>query len=73
MAGAVLCWLPMFRISSFGTPEPTLSTANLGVLSQDEVNIVVHGHEPLLSEMIIAAANDKEILDLAKQKGAKGD
>lgn len=56
----------------FGTPEPLLSTANLGTLSKDEVNVVVHGHEPLLSEMIIAAANDKELLNLAREKGAKG-
>ena len=56
----------------FGTPEPTLGTANLGTLSEDEVNVVVHGHEPLLSEMIIEAASDKELLELAKSKGAKG-
>ena len=56
----------------FGTPEPTLGTANLGTLSEDEVNIVVHGHEPLLSEMILIAVKDSEILELAKSKGAKG-
>ncbi len=56
----------------FGTPEPILGEANLGTLSEDEVNIIVHGHEPLLSEMIVEAAQDKELLDLAKQKGAKG-
>lgn len=56
----------------FGTPEPTLGTANLGTLSENEVNILVHGHEPLLSEMIVVAAGDKELLELAKSKGAKG-
>jgi len=56
----------------FGTPEPLLGTANLGTLSQDEVNILVHGHEPLLSEMIVVAAQDAELLELAKSKGAKG-
>ena len=56
----------------FGTPEPVLGTANLGTLCEDEVNILVHGHEPLLSEMIVAAASDKELLELAKSKGAKG-
>ncbi len=56
----------------FGTPEPILGEANLGTLSEDEVNIIVHGHEPLLSEMIVVAAQDKELLDLAKQKGAQG-
>ena len=56
----------------FGTPVPVLGTANLGTLNEDEVNILVHGHEPLLSEMIVQAALDKELLDLAKSKGAKG-
>jgi carbon-monoxide dehydrogenase catalytic subunit len=46
--------------------------ANLGVLKADEVNVIVHGHEPLLSEMIVAAATDPELLDLAKKNGAKG-
>ena len=56
----------------FGTPEPILGTANLGTLCGDKVNILVHGHEPLLSEMIVEAASDKELLELAKSKGAKG-
>ena len=56
----------------FGTPVPILSKVNLGVLRGDEVNIVIHGHEPLLSEMIVRVAQDKEMLDLAKSKGAKG-
>ena len=45
---------------------------NLGVLKDDEVNIVVHGHEPTLSEMIVAASTDPELLEYAKSKGAKG-
>ncbi len=56
----------------FGTPTPVRSQANLGVLEADKVNIVVHGHEPLLSEMIVAAASDPELVDLAKNQGAKG-
>jgi carbon-monoxide dehydrogenase catalytic subunit len=36
----------------FGTPYPLQSEANLGVMKEDHVNIVVHGHEPVLSEMI---------------------
>jgi len=56
----------------FGTPEPVESTVNLGVLNEDEVNIVVHGHNPLLSEMIVKAASDNELIKLAKQNGAKG-
>jgi len=56
----------------FGTPGPLLSQANLGVLSEDEVNIVVHGHEPTLSEMILAATGDPELIEYANSKGAKG-
>jgi carbon-monoxide dehydrogenase catalytic subunit len=56
----------------FGTPVPLISEANLGVLKEDEVNIIVHGHEPLLSEMIVRASRDPEMLEMAKSKGAKG-
>jgi carbon-monoxide dehydrogenase catalytic subunit len=45
---------------------------NLGVLKEDEVNIVVHGHEPTLSDVIVAAACDPEILAEAEAAGAKG-
>ncbi|MGD9142754.1 MAG: anaerobic carbon-monoxide dehydrogenase catalytic subunit [Dehalococcoidia bacterium] len=56
----------------FGTPAPVLSEVNLGILKEDEVNIIIHGHEPLLSEMIVAASRDPEMIELAKSKGAKG-
>ncbi|MGD9344478.1 MAG: anaerobic carbon-monoxide dehydrogenase catalytic subunit [Candidatus Aminicenantes bacterium] len=56
----------------FGTPSPLRGQVNLGVLSESEVNIIVHGHEPVLSEMLVEAARDKELLELAKSKGAKG-
>jgi len=56
----------------FGTPAPVLGRINLGVLSRDEVNLIIHGHEPLLSEMIVVAAQDPEMVALAKSKGASG-
>jgi carbon-monoxide dehydrogenase catalytic subunit len=56
----------------FGTPSPLVGQMNLGVLKQDEVNILVHGHEPTLSEMILAATQDPELLDYAEKTGAKG-
>jgi carbon-monoxide dehydrogenase catalytic subunit len=56
----------------FGTPAPVLGRVNLGVLSKDEVNLIIHGHEPLLSEMIVVAAQDPEMVALAKSKGANG-
>jgi anaerobic carbon-monoxide dehydrogenase catalytic subunit len=56
----------------FGTPTPVRAMVNLGVLEADKVNIIVHGHEPLLSEMIVSAASDPELVDLAKDQGAEG-
>jgi len=56
----------------FGTPAPILGQANLGVLKDDMVNVVVHGHEPTLSQMIVAASQDPEIIEYAKAAGAKG-
>ncbi|MCK4368203.1 MAG: anaerobic carbon-monoxide dehydrogenase catalytic subunit [Dehalococcoidales bacterium] len=56
----------------FGTPAPVLGRINLGVLKRDEVNLIIHGHEPLLSEMIVVAAQEPQMLELAKSKGANG-
>ncbi len=56
----------------FGTPGPVATRSNLGILKEDEVNVVVHGHEPTLSEMIVVAASDPELIDYARSKGAKG-
>ena len=56
----------------FGTPTPVFSQINLGVLKEDEVNIIIHGHEPQLAEMIVIAAQDSEMIEYAKSKGAKG-
>ncbi|MDP2744642.1 MAG: anaerobic carbon-monoxide dehydrogenase catalytic subunit [Dehalococcoidia bacterium] len=56
----------------FGTPGPTAAAGNYGVLKDDEVNIVIHGHEPTLAEMMVVAVVEKEALELARAKGAKG-
>jgi carbon-monoxide dehydrogenase catalytic subunit len=56
----------------FGTPVPVLGSINLGVLKEDHVNVVVHGHEPLLPEMLVAASHDPGIRELTKKAGAKG-
>jgi carbon-monoxide dehydrogenase catalytic subunit len=56
----------------FGTPKPGKTKVNLGVLKKDMVNILVHGHSPVVSEMILLAAQDQEILAAAKQAGASG-
>ena len=56
----------------FGTPKPVDTEANIGVMEKDNVNIVVHGHDPSLSEMIVYYANDPEMIAYAKSLGAKG-
>jgi carbon-monoxide dehydrogenase catalytic subunit len=56
----------------FGSPSPLQSEANRGIMKQDHVNIIIHGHEPVLSEMIVAAAQSQELIDYAKAKGTKG-
>ena len=56
----------------FGTPQPVRSTANLGVLEEKQVNIIVHGHEPALSEMLASAIHDPAVIEYAKKAGAEG-
>lgn len=56
----------------FGTPMPVKAEASFGIFKEDEVNLVVHGHEPLLAEMIVDVTSEPEIVEYAKTKGAKG-
>lgn len=55
-----------------GTPGLTESTADLGIIDKDTVNIVAHGHVPLVATAVIQATKDPELQKLAKQAGAKG-
>lgn len=54
----------------FGTPKPTVSRVNLGALRPECVNIALHGHNPLLSDVIMRAAADPALVQLANDKGA---
>ncbi|MHC1725835.1 MAG: anaerobic carbon-monoxide dehydrogenase catalytic subunit [Syntrophobacteraceae bacterium] len=56
----------------FGTPQPRVAGVNMGFLKEDQVNVIIHGHEPLLFESMIVASNDPANLDLAKAAGAQG-
>ncbi len=56
----------------FRTPEPIRSRANLGVLKKDTVNVIVHGHEPTLSDIIAVVSQDEKLIAKAKKKGAEG-
>ncbi len=56
----------------FGTPSPVKAEASFGIFKEDEVNLVVHGHEPLLAEIIVDVVGEPEMIEYAKSKGAKG-
>jgi carbon-monoxide dehydrogenase catalytic subunit len=56
----------------YGTPTPRPTAVNAGVLKKDQVNIVVHGHNPVVSEMILQACLSEELTALAREKGAAG-
>ncbi len=56
----------------FGIPKPAMTSVNMGVLKEDEVNILVHGHNPVVSEMILQACQNPDLVKFAKTKGAKG-
>lgn len=56
----------------FGTPRPVKAEASFGIFKEDEVNLVVHGHEPSLAEMIVDVTSEPEMIAYAKSKGAKG-
>jgi len=56
----------------FGSPQPIRAKTNLGVLGHNLVNVLIHGHEPVLSEMIVEAARDPELIAQAKAAGAEG-
>lgn len=56
----------------FGTPTPRAGKVNLGVLKTDQINILVHGHSPIVSEMLLSAVNDPEIKKEVQAAGAGG-
>ena len=56
----------------FGTPQPVMSEINLGTLKADHVNVALHGHNPVLSDVIVQASRDPELIGLAAAKGAAG-
>ncbi len=51
---------------------PRRTEANLAVLEENKVNIILHGHEPALSEMIVLASEEPDLVALAKEVGADG-
>jgi len=56
----------------FGTPTPVRTEVNMGCLKEDQVNIIIHGHEPNLFESVLDSVNDPGLIQAAKEAGAKG-
>lgn len=56
----------------FGTPKPLKGEVSLGIFEDNKVNLVIHGHEPTLAEMIVEVHDSPEITEYAKSKGAEG-
>lgn len=56
----------------FGTPSPVKAEASLGIFKDNEVNVVIHGHEPTLAELIVDVSSEPEMIAYAQSKGARG-
>ncbi|MDX9785798.1 MAG: anaerobic carbon-monoxide dehydrogenase catalytic subunit [Desulfobacterales bacterium] len=56
----------------FGTPSPVAVEVNMGVLKEDQVNIIIHGHEPNLFESVLESVHEPTLVKAAKDAGAKG-
>lgn len=61
-----------FQDVLFGIPKPVFSKIGFNVLEKNKVNVVIHGHVPLLSEKIVELSESKELIDKAHAIGAEG-
>ncbi|MCF8034344.1 MAG: anaerobic carbon-monoxide dehydrogenase catalytic subunit [Desulfarculaceae bacterium] len=56
----------------FGTPYPVTGEVNMGVLKADQVNVIIHGHEPNLFDSMLTSVSDPELIAKAEAAGAAG-
>jgi len=56
----------------YGTPTPVRAEVDMGCLKKDQVNIIIHGHEPNLFESILESVNDPTLIKAAEEAGATG-
>jgi carbon-monoxide dehydrogenase catalytic subunit len=56
----------------FSTPTPIRAVSNLGVINKDYVNLIVHGHEPTLSDIVAAVSMKEDIIDKARKREQRG-
>ncbi|MTV48866.1 anaerobic carbon-monoxide dehydrogenase catalytic subunit [Heliobacillus mobilis] len=54
----------------FGTPAPVISEMNMAVLDPKQVNVALHGHNPVLSDLLVQVS--REMREEAKMAGATG-
>ncbi|MHB8172212.1 MAG: anaerobic carbon-monoxide dehydrogenase catalytic subunit [Thermincolia bacterium] len=76
-AALAYCYSTLFGTSMateilYGIPRPVQTTVNYGVLKEDHVNILIHGHSPVMAEMVVEKIKTSEIQQLARDAGAKG-
>ena len=56
----------------YGTPSPVLADVNMGVLKENQVNIIIHGHEPNMFESMLESVNSPVLIKAAQDAGAEG-
>ncbi|MBI9091467.1 MAG: anaerobic carbon-monoxide dehydrogenase catalytic subunit [Desulfobacterium sp.] len=56
----------------FGTPTPVEVAVNMGVLKENMVNIIIHGHEPNLFESMLVSVGSETLVQASKDAGADG-
>ena len=56
----------------FGTPVIVETNADLGIIDPASVNILAHGHEPMMGVAVIKVSQYPEMIQLARDEGASG-
>lgn len=55
-----------------GSPQLSATEADLGAVDPSRVNILAHGHVPLMATAVLQAVQSEEMLKLAREAGATG-
>lgn len=76
-AALAYCYSTLFGTSLateilYGTPQPRVTRVNYGVLQADHVNLLLHGHSPVMVEKVLEKVHSAEIQARARALGAKG-
>ena len=58
------------RLVAMRTPKPIQAEGSFGIFKEREVNIVIHGHEPLMAEMIYDVVSEPEMIAYASDEAA---